>query len=122
MAEQVSAKLTVISGSGDGTKGSYVEIFSSTNFKCNWLEIVLVPTTALQPHMNIDVAVGAAASEVDKIVEAAWVMNQSVDGGTAYAKMSMPLEFASGVRLAVRMCDTSGSAISYQVQVRIISY
>ena len=124
MAEQVSAKLAVSSGAGNGTKGAYVEALATTSFKCNWLEIVLIPVGTISTKCNVDVAVGAAASEVDKIIEFPFVVNSgsSGDNQTGYRKISVAFEFESGVRLAVRCCDTSGSAIDYLIQLRIISF
>lgn len=125
MAEQVSAKLTVISGAGVGTKGSYVQALDPTNFKCNWLEITLTPVgTIANGKVNVDVATGAEFSEVDKIIEFPFVDNGGGTGNNqgAYHSLSMPFEFDSGVRLAVRCCDPNGGAISYTITIRIILY
>jgi hypothetical protein len=125
MAEQVSAKLAVASASGTGNKGLYVEAMDPTNFKCNWLEIVLLPDGTIGGgKCNVDVAVGADMSEVDKIIEFPFQhsANSSGDNQSSYQKISMPFEFAAGVRLSVRCCDASGSAVGYLIQIRIISY
>ncbi len=124
MAEQVSAKLSVSSFAGADLKGSYVEAMDPTNFKCNWLEIVLLPDGTISTKCNVDVAVGADMSEVDKIIEFPFVVNggSSGDNQSGYQKISVPFEFDAGVRLSVRCCDPSGSAIGYKIQIRIISY
>lgn len=125
MAEQVSAKLTVLSGAGINLKGDYVTALDPTNFKCNWLEIVLTPVgTIANTKVNIDVAIGADGVEVDKIIEFPFRDNSGQSGNNqgAYNNFSLPFEFDSGVRLAVRCCDPNGNAISYTVTIRIIAY
>lgn len=122
MAEQVSAKLSVASASGAGNKGSYVEALSSTNFVSQWLEIVLVATGEHPAKVNIDVAIGASMSEVDKIIEFPFLATGTSGGGVPYSKISIPFQFATGGRLAVRVCDTDGSVISYTVTIRILTY
>ena len=125
MAEQVSAKLTVLSGAGIDTKGAYVEAMDPTNFKCNWMEISLTPVgTIANAKVNVDVAVGADGVEVDKIIEFPFRDNSGgqFNNQGAYHSISLPFEFASGVRLSVRCCDPNGNAISYTITIRILSY
>ena len=103
---------TLVSSSASAnTKGSYAEIVSATGFAANgvWVEVQTSTASGTGGQVLLDLAVGAAGSEVVVIP------NLMIAGpfGTTSIQGSFiaffPLAIASGARVAARMQDSLGT-------------
>lgn len=99
----------VTANASANTKGSYTQLIASTGFDANGIIIMLDDMTAAVDYL-IDIAVGAAASEVVKI------SNLLATGGTGSivygAYYYFPIRIAAGSRISARcQCSTGGNII-----------
>ena len=116
-----SAWVTVSSSSSADTDGSYVELITSISFETKLIEITI---RADDPQADIralfDISVGAATSEVDKIIDRGYTVEQRTDAGHFDGiNYSIPFKFDTGSRLAVRIQDGIASAKTYIAQITI---
>lgn len=99
-----SAGTTIDPGGTINTKGSYVQLTAAVARPTRWLTIVtgsLLNTVATTCSWLVDVAVGAAASEVVILPNIAYFLGSSVDGIEPQT-YRFPVNVPSGTRLAVR--------------------
>lgn len=99
--------IVVLTGGAANTKGSYVELISSTAFQ----------TFSVRIHLNnvdnsdalVDIAIGAAASE--QII----VANVPADRATVSRSLTIPLPLAlpAGTRISARVQKTAGATDVY---------
>ena len=113
--------IAVISGSGSGTEGSYVEAIASTSFATQWMLVSIFSDSAQTDHQaEFDIATGSGGSEVDIIVDQFQAQRISAGGIGSAVFYSFPFEVASGTRIAVRIKDNNGSTLTHQVWVVVI--
>lgn len=102
-----SSGITVTAGSTANTKGAYVEAIASTSEETYWLQLCINGAIALQDDaFVIDIAVGAASSEVIVIADIPVFLNFT---GTVMLP-PMPITIASGARVSVRAQSQVGSS------------
>jgi hypothetical protein len=87
------------------TKGAYTEIISSTTKRFRGLAITTGQSGASTQHRLIDVAVGAAASEVVVIPD--WHVAQNTGQDTMFPQTSpiFPVDIPEGTRLSMRLAQ-----------------
>lgn len=111
LAESSSWK-DVISGAGDGVDGSYVEMIASTARESKWL-LLTVMDLETTDELQIDVATGTGGSEVDILSDQFMSFTKGVNGMKSSAVLSIPMQIDSGTRVACRVKDDNGSAITH---------
>lgn len=99
---------TTLTAGTANTKGSYVELVASTAERCNGLLVCVMPNATGTVH-SVDIAVGAAASEVIVIPDffSRCVGNTTEEGGNyAFIDISIP----AGTRISARTQSSTASA------------
>lgn len=86
---------------GNGAKGSYVELISSTARATERINVFLAYPSATKQPLTVYIAVGAAASEVDVLAFTAWV------GTGAPDVLEFPVSIGSGQRVSAAMASDS---------------
>lgn len=109
-AGPAAAGVTVTSDAAANTKGAYTEIAAATSFDANWITVEITQTTQTTVRRYlIDIAIGAAASEVVVIPN---LMAEGGAGGSptdgSYT-FTLPLDVPSGSRISARCQDSVGS-------------
>jgi hypothetical protein len=98
--QYASASATVVFG--NGSKSSYVELVASTAFRITWIHVRI--KNPINVPALLDIAIGAAASEVDLVPNLR--VHQSVTDDTI--DWSFPLQIQAGSRISVRGQATGG--------------
>lgn len=125
LLNESSGIVVLTSGDGVDVKGAYVQLFASTTRLSRWLGMFVVPIAVGTSGSRdlIDIATGAAASEVDQICNMGQGnMNFSIDNiGGYWLTYSIPWEFASGLRLSARIADDRPplETHTYHIEVRL---
>lgn len=105
-----SAGLSVNTAAGANTKGSYVEVIASSPFDSVLIQILILLTTATNGlQMLTDIATGAGGAEavcIPDIMRSNHATTASDTGGLYI----LPLEIASGTRIAARCQASTGSS------------
>jgi hypothetical protein len=91
---------------GNGSKGSYVEMVASTAADYKYLYLFVANPTDSEDAL-IDIATGAASSEVVKVPDL--LFDHRVGMSAQYA---LPYEISSGTRVAIRI-EATGAATFY---------
>ena len=119
---EASAITTVASGSS-AAEGSYVELIASSARATTWMSIYVGPDTASSatPLPLIDIAFGAAASEVNQLVDFG---AGGRSGGPSLSEstgshITIPFAVPGSTRVSARIIDPNASAINYKVQIRL---
>jgi len=105
----------ITSAVGTNTKGTYTELIASTPYATRYLQIELSVANGNVDQTMIDIAVGAAASEII-------ILNNLYIGrliGNQTAQILLPVFIPAGVRLSAR-CQSAGSAKVVNVRVHCI--
>ena len=114
-------RINVSSSASANTKGSWVEVFSSTDFTANFIWILGGWSTGGRNYL-IDVAIGSAGNE--KVI----LSNLHYAGSTINASrigfnFSFPIYIPSGERVSIRCQSTSGSqSIRFNVGISAITF
>lgn len=112
--DTATSRGTLVTGSGSSnTKGSYTELVTATEFDCCGLLLRISETGSGREF--IDIAVGAAASEV--VV----VHNLAVRGAAATPYIFLPVHIPAGTRISARLQGDSGS-LTCRLSVVTIAY
>lgn len=99
-----SLGVVVTSNATANTKGSYTELIASTSEETYWVQIVLKCPLAVQDRgFLIDLATGAAASEVVKVANIPFFANAN-----GLISQPFPLTIPSSTRVAARCQDSGG--------------
>jgi len=98
-----SGMTPIVSGAID-TKGAYVELVASSGQDCEWLTL-FVNGTAGKEGILLDIATGAAASEVDVISNISIWSNATL----GLENFIIPITIASGTRISARCQGTTGT-------------
>lgn len=101
---------------GSGTKGSWVELIASTAFAANEILVTLETSNTQTGVFDLDIATGAASSEVVILPDLHIENNASSSEGVIVWRFRRSI--AAGTRIAARLQDDSGTA-TLRVQVVI---
>lgn len=119
-SNSVSAIVTATSGIAN-TKGTYVELIASSAFECDAILLVLTITGSGGGSVKdylIDIAIGAAASEV-VLIENICLGGLTAASDSQTFTIVLPLRIASGTRIATRIQSTGASATT-DVQITLL--
>jgi len=106
-----SGETTLTTGTGE--KGSFVEMFSSTNIQANWLTLIVLEPS-VKTDYDIDIATGAGGSEVVLIPDVHYHINL-----TGASEISLPFNFkvdiVAGTRIAARAANPATETIDVEI-------
>lgn len=119
-AGPTAAGLTVTAPGSTNTKGAYSEVVSSLGFTSNRVEINTQFTVAASRQLLIDLATGAAASEVVRVPD---LLAEGSNTSTSFndGQYVAPLAVASGVRVAVRYAINNLTSANLRLSVTLIA-
>jgi hypothetical protein len=113
----VATGIGVASAAANGTYGAYVEMVASTASAIELLGLVVGGAGNFNGQVEMKLALGAAASEVDKMeIPFIW----SYDGANQHATNYIPLhnyQVAASQRITLAATDWSGGAVTYQCKL-----
>ncbi len=104
----------VISGAGDGTDGSYVEMVASTARETFWL-LLTVMDLSTGDNLQIDIATGTLGNEVDILSDQFVSFTTGVSGMKSSRVISIPMQIDAGERITLRVKDDNSSAITHEM-------
>jgi len=109
----LGSNVSVISGTSALTFGSYSTIDASLSNDCLVTFGVCIPTLGITASsVQLDVAVGAAGSEV---VQARYALATAAYLGSCQVRFPLPFIAYKGERLSVRLLEDNGSSQEYRV-------
>lgn len=111
--------LTITSSVTSNAKGSYTQVFASTSFTANRLNI-RGRTRAASTAFLVDLALGAAGAETVLIPNTIW---ESYTGSSHYGQawFDVPAAVPSGSRIALRCQSSVGSSTTVVLAVSIFA-
>ncbi len=121
MSSEESGWVDVTSGVGALTKGSYVELISSTLFASTWMSFQ-VYCDLTNTHSGFDLATGEAASEVIILDDQLYHFRNNSGGNGRGNTFSFPMTIPAGTRLSVRVQDGEAGAILHQHTLTISNF
>jgi hypothetical protein len=113
-AVTASSRLTTLTGGGSAhSKGSWVELISSTSQDIEWLEVQFDANDG-PSSVLVDIGTGAASSEVVVVPDIAFF--QKFAGSSQAHALTLPISIPSGTRVAAR-CQGSGASELVNVSI-----
>ena len=108
---------SVSSSTGANTYGAWTQINASVAEARQYLALVVRSTTGNNPtYFQAQIGTGAAASEVVRgTLRAHGNISGAADFATNRAAFLLPFKVAAGGRVAVRIADSLGVAVAYDV-------
>lgn len=97
---------TLTASASANTKGSYTQLISSTAQSASWIEVTIKGATA-NSSVLIDIAVGAAGSEIVVIPNIVYITAATVQ--TRHFNVAVPCSVPAGSRIAARCQAITGS-------------
>lgn len=107
---------TSVTSGTTNTKGSYTQITASTAFACDGLIVQLANDAADQADFLVDIAIGAAASEV--VVAANLICGSTAE--TPTSSYYLPIAIPAGTRIAARHQSSAATKV-VRVSVMLFS-
>ena len=90
-------------------KGAWVEVFAATLLPCSFISCIIGGSTGYNLNFLIDIAVGAAGSEV-VVCENLHYGGPTWTGVSYWSQFSLPLNIPKGSRISVRCSSTTNAA------------
>jgi len=119
-----SDTVLVTSGVAADTYGSYANLITSAAHAGKWLLIGVGNTSALvgNNELEFSIGVGNPPTGTDAIDEFGQIHARDAGGGTAFTSKSMlvPVDFALGNQLQIRVKDNHTSAVNYQFSINLL--
>jgi len=100
-------------------EGAYVTLIASVVRNTVWANIYCAPIATHHFAAYLDIAIGAAAAEVNILNDFFMATNSTFDYNDCYFSICLPLQFTLGDRISARVKDTASFGVNYDTSIRI---